>query len=200
MTFAPRPKGAHFASRRSPGSGRRAGRVAASALALLLAGLVALGAVAVLWLHLSIRPVLSASMRPTFGPGAAVIARPVAVSTVKVGDILLFTPPGSTEVYAHRVVNVGGAADDPVITTKGDANPSPDPWRVHLNGRSAYVVVASVPWVGEAMAGRLAWLRPLLIAAAGLGVCWAGCRTILGGPADERPDPVASDGGEMVPA
>ena len=73
-------------------------------------------------------------MRGTFDPGAMVLSRPVPVSSVQPGDVLVFTPPGHTTPYTHRVLTVSGDAAHPVITTKGDANPTADDWRAGSTG------------------------------------------------------------------
>jgi hypothetical protein len=57
----------------------------------------------------------------------------------------------------HRITSLR----DGVITTRGDANPVDDPWRVSLVGSTGYRLVAVLPFLG--------WLtelqRPALLAA-----------------------------------
>jgi signal peptidase I len=144
--------------------------------------------VTVFWFHLSARPVLSGSMRPTFAPGSVIVTRALPVSQVRAGDIIMFTPPGWNASVAHRVVAVSGPADHPVVSTKGDANPVKDPWHARLNGTTVPEVVASVPWLGWAMTDVAHhWLRAFLIALVGLGVAIPGVRAILRRPAEAEP-------------
>lgn len=146
---------------------------------LVTFGCAALAA-SVFWLHIGIQPVLSGSMRPTYGPGWAIVTRPIPVSQVKPGDIVVFTPPGESAQFAHRVVKVSDGSTHPVITTKGDANPVPDPWHARLDSSSVPKVVGEVPWLGYVMVymGRQ-WLHALLVAVLGTALCVLGTRAIL---------------------
>jgi signal peptidase len=136
-------------------------------------------AVAVLALHLGFRPVLTASMRPTYGPGALLVTKPVPVQSVRPGMIVVFTPPGEDVQFAHRITTVTGAHSHPVITTKGDANPAPDPWHAELTSATVPEVVATVPWVGRLLIGMRGSMQLLLIVAGGLMAVVAGTRWIL---------------------
>lgn len=152
-------------------------------------------AASVFLLHLGIRPVLSGSMRPAYGPGWAIVTRQVPVADVRKGDIVVFTPPGLSSPFAHRVVSVSGPLDHPVITTKGDANSAPDPWHARLDGSTVPEVVAAVPWVGGLMSDLESGnLRLLLTVVAGLALCFAGTRFILRG-GGEVPAEAAGPGG-----
>jgi len=140
-------------------------------------------AVAVLWLHIGIRPVLSGSMRPTYAPGWAIVTRQIPLSAVRRGDIIVFTPPGSDAQFAHRVTSVSGPANDPIVTTKGDANPSPDAWHLRLEGTTVPEVVTEVPWLGSIMVDfEHQWEHAALIALLGLGICFGGTKAILRRP------------------
>jgi signal peptidase I len=140
---------------------------------LLVAGLV-------FWFHIGIQPVLSGSMRPAFGAGSAVITRPLPVQAIRSGDVIVFTPPGETVPYAHRVLTVSGPADDRTITTKGDANRAPDPWRAKVDGPTVPQVVAAVPWVGTVLVSvHSAFVRAALVALIGLALCLVGTRVML---------------------
>ncbi len=136
-------------------------------------------AVATLSLHLGFRPVLTGSMRPTYGPGALLVTRQVPVRNVHPGMIVLFTPPGEHVEFAHRIATVSGPASQPIITTKGDANPAPDPWHARLTSASISEVVAEVPGVGRLMVGMHGTLQIALIIMGGLLAAVAGSRWIL---------------------
>ena len=83
------------------------------------------------------------SMIPTLHPGEAVVDRPVR-GPVHRGEIITFRYAyGPDQVVTHRVFSDANGA----IKTKGDANPTPDPWTL----RHAQVVgtpVAIVPYGG----------------------------------------------------
>jgi signal peptidase len=156
-------------------------------ISALLGIAMAASAVSVFWFHLAVHPILSGSMRPTFGPGWMIITKPIPVSQVRPGEILLFKPPGSSASFAHRVIQVEGSPNHPIIQTKGDANPVADPWRAQLKGTSAYQVVAEVPKVGWLFAGGARmWLRASLIGLVGVAVTVGGARSLLGGSAAPR--------------
>jgi signal peptidase len=142
------------------------------------AGCLAL-TVTVVGLHLNIRPVLTGSMRPTYGPGAVVVTEPVPVTELRPGMIVLFTPPGEHDQFAHRIVTVTGPRTTPIITTKGDANRYPDPWHAQLTSATVPRVVATVPFVGRLMVGLRGSLQLLLIIIGGLTVAVGGARWIL---------------------
>jgi signal peptidase I len=117
----------------------------------LLTGLLVAGGVGVLALGIAIRieglrfqTVLSGSMRPTLSPGDVAVTHPVPVGTLRVGDVIVFVPPGQDEPVIHRIASLG----DGVITTQGDANTVADAWQVKLAGTTAYRLVGVVPLVG----------------------------------------------------
>lgn len=150
--------------------------VAAVALAMLAS------AAAVVLLGLGVRPVLSPSMTGSFDAGSAVVTTTVAPSDVRVGDVIVFRPPGSSSEYAHRVLTL----DDGVLTTKGDANPAPDAWRLRLEGDAVPRVVTAVPRAGHLLvAVQQPRTRTTLLAVLGAVVAVAGSRSILG----HRPRP-----------
>jgi translin len=154
---------------------------AAGLVVLALIGVIMVGiGVATLAFHLSIRPVLSPSMEPTYGPGWAIITRTVPNASLKVGDIIVFTPPGESVEFAHRIVSITGPADHPVVTTKGDNNPTADAWHARLDSANTAEVIAEVPVVGRVLNALGDGLtRAAIIGAAGLIVCVAGMIWII---------------------
>lgn len=85
--------------------------------------------------------VLSGSMTPTFRTGDLVIDQPIsaqAATSLHVGEIVTFDEPGSNGalLVTHRIYQVIPAAHGPgglrtvSYVTKGDANNTPDSWRV----------------------------------------------------------------------
>jgi signal peptidase I len=124
------------------------------ALAVIAVGIAILVFVA----HVHFQTVTSGSMRPTISPGDVAVTQAVPVSSLKVGDVIVFYPPGVTsEPVMHRIVSL----DNGLIKTRGDANNVDDPWQVTLSGTTAYRMVAVAPFLG--------WLielqRPALIVA-----------------------------------
>src|SRR4051812_19598751 len=76
------------------------------AVALVALSLCVGLAVAKFALHMSAASVLTGSMRPAFKPGDAVITKPVAVSEIRPGMVILAAPQGEHTAYAHRVTAV----------------------------------------------------------------------------------------------
>jgi signal peptidase I len=159
---------------------RNLGRVVITVLVAALAAGSAVIAVLVFSLHLGIRPVLSGSMQPTFDPGWAIITRPIPVSELHKGMVVVFTPPGKGAPYAHRIVSVTGSKNGPVITTKGDFNKQIDPWRARLTGKTIPEVVGAVPWFGNVLVDlQHRAIKLSLIILGGLAVAVFGVLAIL---------------------
>jgi signal peptidase I len=150
-----------------------------SAVAVVSALLCVSLALAVVVLHLQVRPVLTGSMVPTYGPGALLVTRAVPTADLHKGMIVLFVPPGEHAEFAHRITSVTGSPSFPIITTKGDANKAPDPWHAQLTSRTVPEVVATVPWVGRLMVGLRGPIQLILIVFGGVLVAVGGTRRIL---------------------
>jgi signal peptidase len=67
-----------------------------------------------------------------------------------VGDVITFQNPikGGDELVTHRIVAVDHTSEGRVFETKGDANPTRDPWVVKVE-RDAGLLKWEVPYVGE---------------------------------------------------
>ena len=112
---------------------------------LVAAGVVVLAiGIAVRVADLHVQTVLSNSMRPTVSAGDLAVTQAVPIGVVQVGDVITFRPQGSSQAVMHRITSLR----DGVITTRGDANPVDDAWRVTLAGSTAYRLIAVVPFVG----------------------------------------------------
>ncbi|MGE0599031.1 MAG: signal peptidase I [Dehalococcoidia bacterium] len=84
--------------------------------------------------------VRSGSMQPAISRGDLIVVKPVAISDVKEGDIVLFSSGGDGIPTVHRVagineveLRISDPATDSVdvqteyrLVTRGDANPEPD--------------------------------------------------------------------------
>ena len=156
----------------------------------VLAGTVlavaALGALAVAILVVALRigfsPVLSPSMSPAFDAGDLLLTRPVPAADVQVGDaVVLPRPDAEGERYVHRVIELEPGSAGPVVLTKGDNNPAPDPQRLRITSAEVPVVVGHLPEVGRLSlaAGQQTWLRIGLILLVGAGVLVGAKRLIL---------------------
>jgi signal peptidase len=126
--------------------------------------------------------VLTGSMRGTANPGDLVVDVPVALSQVRVGDIITYeTPTPDHHVVTHRVVQVVTRGANPTVRTQGDANDAADPWTATLSGSTAWKVKTVVPKAGALIrvmrAGRVQMattrLIPLLLAVFWLFVIWS---------------------------
>jgi signal peptidase len=101
----------------------------------------------------------------SIGRGSVVLERVVPVDDLRLGDVITYRPPASAGVdgmVTHRIV----AIDTNGITTQGDANVEPDPWRLSPEVDTVPRVVFTVPWVGYAylvLADPILWV---LLAAA----------------------------------
>ncbi|MFZ7086769.1 signal peptidase I [Curtobacterium sp. RRHDQ10] len=115
--------------------------------------------------------VMTGSMEPRLTPGDVVVSRPVAETSLHVGQVILYDDPDMPgELRLHRF---HAAGEDGQIITKGDANPQPDSTPIV---RSAVHGVAfiRVPYVGT----PIVWLREgewqklvaLVVALAGLAL------------------------------
>ena len=155
---APSPKDRPVASARS--IGRLIDRLLTALIVVLGVLAVAVG-ILVFVANLHFETVTSNSMKPTFSAGDVVVTQAVPVSSVLVGDVISFYPPGKTEPVIHRITSLKTTTSGVVITTRGDGNPVDDLWLVTLQGTTAYRLVGVVPFIG--------WLTeikgPLLILA-----------------------------------
>jgi signal peptidase I len=153
---------------------------------IVAVGVMAVGiGILVFVANLHFQTVTSGSMRPTISPGDVAVTQAVPVSSLKVGDVIVFYPPGVTaEPVMHRIVSL----DNGLIKTRGDANNVDDPWQVTLRGTTAYQMVAVVPFLG--------WLielqRPALIVAGllvGLAILLELRREVRGRKTKARSEP-----------
>lgn len=111
---------------------RTAGRVGLDVIALALIAL----AVVMVTGRIAVQPVLSGSMTGYADRGDLVVG--VDTDDLHVGDVILFAPPAPYETpgnrpVAHRIHSITLVDGTPVATTKGDANPQPDPWTLDLS-------------------------------------------------------------------
>lgn len=134
-------------------------------------------------LHVTASSVLTGSMRPAFAPGDAVITRPIPITAVRPGMVILATPEGGSTPYAHRVIAVKHENGQVFVRTQGDANPSPDAWLdVYAPTSQVAAVIGSVPKLGyllEAVRGHTTQRGVVPVAVAGLVLTFVACAFVL---------------------
>lgn len=143
-------------------------RLVTGFLIALVVGLLSVG-VTVRTGHLSLEPVLSGSMQPTVSAGDVAVLWQVPTSSLKVGDVITFYPPGDVSTpKLHRIISLTRTAKGIAIRTKGDANQVSDPWgQVALRGAIAYRMVGVVPLFGYLAVGIGHFAAGLLLILAG---------------------------------
>lgn len=101
--------------------------------------------------------IVSGSMSGSYDKGSIVFDEEVPVSELKVGDTITYEPPPGTfsqDLVTHRIASIGtDELGERIFRTKGDANPSADPWTFSLDNPNQARVAFSVPYVGYLLAG-----------------------------------------------
>jgi signal peptidase len=133
----------------------RAGRLASGvvlAAAAVMAGLALVPAVAGLQRYV----IVSGSMTGSYDRGSLVLDEVVPVRELAVGDVITYRPPADTGIdhlVTHRIDSIQhdrtGVA---VFRTRGDANPTADPWTFTLPAAEQARVWAGIPYAGFAFA------------------------------------------------
>jgi signal peptidase len=143
---------------------RRAAGAAALSSAVALAALTLVPGVLGYGRHV----ITGDSMAGTFARGSLVYEKPVPTGSLRVGDVITYSPPpgaGSRGPVTHRIAWVGRGPDGArAFRTKGDSNRRADPWRFVLERGTQAKVVMAVPlagWPFAALAER--WVRMLAI-------------------------------------
>lgn len=138
---------------------------------LLMLAVVATVAVAVLVavVHIQFMRVVSPSMEPAIGVGDVVLLRDQPAAQVQVGQVVVLPVPDEGGVmYVHRLISVRDVEGKKVVTTKGDANPAPDPWELQIDSASVPLVVGQIPLPGALVSvggvGMTQFLVALLLA------------------------------------
>lgn len=92
--------------------------------------------------------VYSGSMRPTLGVGSLAVDRVIPADKVRVGDVITFNDPYTAgRLVTHRVARIVPTPHGLAYRTKGDANPTRDPWAIRLNDKVGHVAF-DVPLAG----------------------------------------------------
>lgn len=110
--------------------------------------------------HGHLTPVLSGSMRPGIHEGDVAVTKRTAVTSLHVGDIIVFTPPDSKVAKVHRIHTLEKLAGGKIaVTTKGDFNKQVDPWGKIIMKGDTFKVAFVIPKVGWFVANNgMRWL------------------------------------------
>ncbi len=88
--------------------------------------------------------VISNSMYPTLKINDIIVVKNIQPDEIKVGDIIVFRSPLNPDIpIVHRVVDIGMTGGRKFFITKGDNNPTRDPWTVTpdmIIGKVIYVI------------------------------------------------------------
>ena len=131
------------------------------ALCVMIAG-VGVFALFVRFGHMRVVPILSGSMEPKLMTGDVAITRMTPVSAIKIGDIVVFHPPGAKATdppKVHRVMTLKPLGKNKIqFTTKGDNNNVADPWGVSTMSGTAPRVVYDIPKIGWILNVKGQWI------------------------------------------
>jgi signal peptidase I len=125
--------------------------------------------------RLQLQTVPTGSMEPVIPKGSAIMVEHQDVSTIQVGDVIVFAAPETGTMTVHRVIEIGETDGVRTFTTKGDNNPGPDPWNLQLSGQRVHKVAKVLPVLGTVLtdAGKPR-VRIALMVVGGLLVLIAG--------------------------
>ncbi len=124
------------------------------------------------------------SMNEAIPNGSLVIARWLAADDVELGDVVLIqgeTDDGPVRPRFHRVVSLEEEGGQVLVTTKGDANATPDPDIDILPGR-VLTPAYSLPYLGHLVTFAMTPLGwALLVALPSIALCASTLRGIWTG-------------------
>jgi len=171
--------------------GRRWLAIAVDVVAGLLVAAALVALVATQVMGYRVLGIASDSMVPTLQRGDLIVSRPVPITSVGHGDIVIFEEGQQTRLLvAHRVVNLitlnvnvtdskTGAKHSEqsrILRTQGDANPLPDQQSVDA-GRFHGVLLARIPGIGGLLGSSYTQLG-LLVVALVMGLAWLGYEVV----------------------
>lgn len=140
---------------------------------------------------------LTGSMSPEINPGDVVVSVKTPVTELQAGDVITYSIPiDDHRVETHRVLSV--KRDDAgvtSVTTKGDANPGPDPWTAVLTEDYIYTKAAVLPFLGDLIrALRQPLVQSVLLYAGSATFVILVLTSIWGKPAEQAPATEATAG------
>jgi signal peptidase len=166
-----------------------------AAIVTVAAVCVTLGAITLVPAALGLQHyvIVSGSMTGTYDQGSVVFDEEAPVAALRVGDAITYRPPvnaaaaHATGLVTHRIYSIHRSGAREVLRTKGDANAAPDPWTFTLDQPTQARVVASVPYVGYALAAlSIRWVRMLVVGIPALLVALAAIASLVRDAREER--------------
>ena len=119
-----------------------------SVLLLMIPALLYLPAVSLWAVPSRVSVVMSGSMEPMYSAGDLVVLKPIG--DIDVGDVVAFETPRGTPGFPprifHRIVEYD--REGARLTTKGDANPDSDPFKVGIESLLGEATGVSIPYAG----------------------------------------------------
>jgi len=163
------------------------GRITQTIKTVILVALILETYMGVAYLSNNWTPVMvvtTGSMRPVLDVGDLIYVKGVAPEEIQVGDIITFRPPAgylSGTLVTHRVVDVVYDANNVYFRTKGDNNPTVDPWRV-----SGGDVIGRQTAALQGIGGYLLWVKTsaglsFLIAVVAVYLLWPSIKQVIRG-------------------
>ncbi|MFA5052940.1 MAG: signal peptidase I [Parcubacteria group bacterium] len=111
----------------------------------------------------SFHHVTSESMVPTLCLGDEHLCIKTDISKVEIGDIIVFSSPNdSTDLTVHRAVSIEKRGEDIFITTKGDANKTPDQ-KVVTKDNFLGKARGRIPLLGFVLGNKIALMSLLFV-------------------------------------
>lgn len=134
---------------------------------VLVLGVVATIALALLvaLVHIHFMRVASPSMEPTISVGDVVVVRQQTAMELRQGQVVVLpVPDEGGAMFVHRLTSVRIDEGQVIVTTKGDANPAPDPWELRIDSAEVPLVVGQIPMPGILAGTSGAGLTRVLVA------------------------------------
>ena len=113
---------------------------------LVLLGTLLVAALPRLWGYQSY-VIYGSSMEPTIKVGSLILAKPVDVEDLQVGEIIAFRSAGNGVTLTHRIVGIRHEDGQHYFQTKGDAVNVGDPTEVRLEG-TVHLLAYKLPYLG----------------------------------------------------
>jgi signal peptidase I len=143
---------------------------------------------------------LTGSMAPGINPGDVTVAVQEPTTALAVGQIISYQiPVDDHRVVSHRVVKVTRSPSGAVLVqTKGDHNPSADPWTAVITDPQVWTVRAVVPHLGtiiRTLRGpglhiAFLYVGPALLSVLLLSEIWRSPKSRTGDAATDQTDSV----------
>jgi len=125
---------------------------------IILAFAINQGMVFALSTDIPVVAVESNSMAPTFYKGDILILHGIPAEDLKIGDIIVFSPPGGKTPVVHRIVDIN---PDGSFQTKGDANPGQLSFEKHIEASQIHgKSILIIPYIGWVKIGIMEYIIP----------------------------------------